>query len=88
MHAMNDQPSRLSACLAAARAALRRAFTASRGSGAAPGFETETTLFGGLSEQPRTATPAPSRKDEFWDASGGESSYFADAEPGRKDGRR
>ena len=84
---MNEQPSRISATLAAAWAALRRAFASSRAPGASPGFESDTTLFGGLPEQPRPGTPASPRRDEFWEASG-ESSYFADAEPGRKDERR
>jgi hypothetical protein len=84
---MNERSSRISATLAAAWAALRRAFTSSRPPGALRGFEPDTTLFGGLSEQPRAGTQPRPAKDEFWEA-GGESSYFAEVEPGRSDERR
>ncbi|MDB5946448.1 MAG: hypothetical protein JWQ33_1474 [Ramlibacter sp.] len=83
---MNEQPNRISAALAAAWAAVRRAFTASPGPGASQGYEADTTLFGGLPEQPGADRPPAPPKDDFWDPNG-ESSYFADADGTRKNER-
>jgi hypothetical protein len=84
---MTDLPGRIRSLLAGAWTGLGRAFTSSRVPDAAPGFESDTTLFGGLAGQPHTGESGRPDRQDFWDA-GGESSYFADAEPTDRKERR
>ena len=84
---MNDQPNRFSAAIAAAWRAIVRAFTKTPKRGDMPGFENETTLFGGLPDQTASARARAPGKDDFWNPSG-ESGYFADGDSTRRRERR
>ena len=81
---MNDQPNRLSAAIAAAWRALVRSFTTTQKRGEMPGFEADTSLFGGLPDQASSGRARAAGKDDFWNPSG-ESGYLADDDgTGRK----
>ncbi len=69
---MTGQPHRLFAAISDALRAVRRAFTPTRKTDGMLGGETDTTLFGSLSEQPGPSL-GPVR-NEFWEGSG-ESGY-------------
>jgi hypothetical protein len=84
---MNSEPSGIAAALARAWRAVVRAFTPTRDSARSQADGMDTTMFGGLPEQPGAGRGQDAGKENFWDAAG-ESTDFADPDPDRRHGRR
>jgi hypothetical protein len=83
---MNPEPSTIAAALARAWRAVVEAFTPAPGTRGSQQNGTDTTLFGGSTEQPRDRSAGDAAKNEFWVPT--ESTDFADFDPDGEPRRR
>jgi hypothetical protein len=85
--AMDEPQNRFAALLSRAWKAIVVAFTTTRKPGASQDYDAgDSTMLGGLGEQPRNSRVRAPGKNDLWDASG-ESSYFADDNARKPDKR-
>jgi hypothetical protein len=83
---MKPEPNAIAAALARAWRAIVKAFTAAPDARASQQYGTDTTLFGGSTEQPRDRAARDGANNEFWVPS--ENTDFADMDAERDAGRR
>ena len=83
---MHPEPSAISAALARAWRAIVKAFTPAHDAPASQQYGTDTTLFGGSTEQPRDRATRDGARNEFWIPS--ENTDFADMDAERDAKRR